>query len=179
MAKNRPGVVEHLDKGSIDIGNYSCRDAARMAHLMADLADAGIEAREVEYHEARWRKAVWNMPFNGLSVALRATTDALLADEASHGLVRALMLEVIGAARALGVEALTPELADRMIAYTLAMKPYSPSMKLDFDYHRPMEIEFLYTRPIALARQAGFDMPRLSMLEAQLRFEEGRTLKTP
>ena len=66
-----------------------------------------------------------------------------------------------------------------MIAYTLAMKPYSPSMKLDFDYHRPMEIEFLYTRPIALARQAGFDMPRLSMLEAQLRFEEGRTLKTP
>ena len=179
VAKNRPGVVEHLDKGSIDIGNYSCRDAARMAHLMADLADAGIEAREVEYHEARWRKAVWNMPFNGLSVALRATTDALLADEASHGLVRALMLEVIGAARALGVEALTPELADRMIAYTLAMKPYSPSMKLDFDYHRPMEIEFLYTRPIALARQAGFDMPRLSMLEAQLRFEEGRTLKTP
>ncbi|WP_048798533.1 ketopantoate reductase C-terminal domain-containing protein, partial [Segatella buccae] len=99
-------------------------------------------------HEARWRKAVWNMPFNGLSVALRATTDALLADEASHGLVRALMLEVIGAARALGVEALTPKLADRMIAYTLAMKPYSPSMKLDFDYHRPMEIEFLYTRPI-------------------------------
>ena len=179
VAKNRPGVVEHLDKGSIDIGNYSCRDAARMAHLMADLTDAGIEAREVEYHEARWRKAVWNMPFNGLSVALRATTDALLADEASHGLVRALMLEVIGAARALGVEALTPKLADRMIAYTLAMKPYSPSMKLDFDYHRPMEIEFLYTRPIALARQAGFDMPRLSMLEAQLRFEEGRTLKTP
>ena len=25
VAKNRPGVVEHLDKGSIDIGNYSCR----------------------------------------------------------------------------------------------------------------------------------------------------------
>ena len=32
VAKNRPGVVEHLDKGSIDIGNYSCRDAARCRH---------------------------------------------------------------------------------------------------------------------------------------------------
>jgi len=52
------------------------------------------------------------------------------------------------------------------------MTPYSPSMKLDFDNHRPMEIDYLYTRPLRIAREAGFPMPRLEMLEAELRFLE-------
>ena len=79
-------------------------------------------------------------------------------------------MEVIGAARALGVDALTSEFADKMMAMTDKMTPYSPSMKLDFDNGRPMEIEYLYSRPIAEARKAGFEMPKLAMLEAELRF---------
>jgi 2-dehydropantoate 2-reductase len=43
-------------------------------------------------------------------------------------------------------------------------------MKLDFDFHRPMEIHYLYTRPIEIARAAGFRMSKLEMLEAELRF---------
>ena len=43
-------------------------------------------------------------------------------------------------------------------------------MKLDFDFKRPMEIEYLYSRPIVLAREAGFEMGKLAMLEQQLRF---------
>ena len=46
-------------------------------------------------------------------------------------------------------------------------------MKLDFDYHRPMEIEYLYSRPIAEAKKVGFEMPKLAMLEAELKFIEG------
>jgi len=80
------------------------------------------------------------------------------------------MMEVVGAANALGINALTSEFADKMIAMTDAMVPYIPSMKLDYDYRRPMEIPYLYTRPIAEARKAGFDMPKLAMLEAELRF---------
>ena len=33
-----------------------------------------------------------------------------------------------------------------------------------------MEIEYIYTHPIAEARAAGFDMPKLAMLEAELRY---------
>ena len=40
-----------------------------------------------------------------------------------------------------------------------------------------MEIEYLYTRPIAEARKAGFDMPKLAMLEAELRCIENRQRK--
>jgi 2-dehydropantoate 2-reductase len=57
-----------------------------------------------------------------------------------------------------------------MIANTDAMTPYRPSMKLDYDYGRPMEIDYLYTRPISMAAAAGYDMRQLKMLEAELRF---------
>ena len=45
-------------------------------------------------------------------------------------------------------------------------------MRLDYDFHRRMEIYYIYTRPIQIAREAGFDMPKLAMLEAELRFIE-------
>lgn len=57
-----------------------------------------------------------------------------------------------------------------MIAMTDAMTPYSPSMRLDYDFHRQMEIYYLYTRPIEIAREAGFRMSKLEMLEAELKF---------
>lgn len=54
---------------------------------------------------------------------------------------------------------------------TDAMVPYSPSMKLGYDHHRPMELYYLYTRPIEEAKKVGFEMPKLAMLEAELRFK--------
>ena len=35
-----------------------------------------------------------------------------------------------------------------------------------------MEIYYLYTRPLEIAREAGCPMPKLEMLEAELRFLE-------
>ncbi len=35
-----------------------------------------------------------------------------------------------------------------------------------------MEIYYLYSRPIEEARKAGFDMPKLAMLEALLKFKD-------
>ena len=171
-AKTEPGVVNHQCYGNINIGNYSCRDAARYAAMLDDMRKAGIGVADVEYRQARWKKAVWNMPFNGMTVALDTQTDRLLSNPATLKLIREQMMEVIGAANALGVEGLDESFADKMIRSTQVMVPYAPSMKLDYDFHRPMEIEFLYTRPIAEARQAGFAMPRLEMLEALLRFKD-------
>ena len=172
-AKVGPGHINHQCYGSINLGNYSCPDD-RFHEILHDLQDAGIQAGEVPYLEARWKKAVWNMPFNGMTVALNTSTDKLLKNPATRQLIYDQMMEVIGAANALGVDALTSKFADKMIQMTDEMVPYSPSMKLDYDFHRPMEIEYLYTRPIAEARKAGFEMPKLAMLEAELKFIEER-----
>ena len=169
-AKTEPGRVNHQCYGSINIGNYSCKNQQIVDRLIQDFTEAGIKAASIEYHEARWKKAVWNMPFNGMTVVMNAQTNQLLANPATMQLIRRQMMEVIGAAQALGVKGLDESFADRMIEMTLSMPPYSPSMKLDYDFHRPMEIDYLYSNAIAEAHRAGYAMPCLEMLEAQLRF---------
>lgn len=169
-AKTEPGRVNHQCYGSINLGNYSCRDEDLFQAILNDFIAAGIQAAAVPYEEARWKKAVWNMPFNGMTVALNTRTDLLLKHPATRQLIYDQMMEVIHAARHLGVTGLDESFADKMIQMTDEMTPYSPSMKLDFDFHRPMEIHYLYTRPIQIAREAGFPMPKLEMLEAELRF---------
>ena len=169
-AKAGPGHVNHQFYGNINIGNYSCADLQRFQQLVDDFRAAGIGAASVGYLEARWKKAVWNMPFNGMTVALNTTTNRILSCDATRRLIYDQMLEVIGAANALGVKNIDPSFADKMIANTVKMPPYSPSMKLDYDFRRPMEIEYLYSRPIAEAKAAGFAMPKLEMLEAELKF---------
>lgn len=169
-SKIGPGHISHMDYGSLTIANYSCRDAAKLDALVSDFTAAGVETFTADYLLARWRKAVWNMPFNGMTVALNTSTDALLANPATRRLIREQMLEVIGAANVCGVRKLDETFADKQLAATDRMTPYKPSMKLDYDFGRPMEIDYLYSRPIAIAASAGYDMPRLKMLEAELRF---------
>ena len=173
-AKTEPGRINHQCYGSINIGNYSCKDADLIQAVLADFIEAEIDAHEVEYYEARWRKAVWNMPFNGMTVALQTQTDRLLKNPATRQLIYEQMMEVIGAANALGVQGLDESFAQKMMQMTDEMVPYSPSMRLDFDFHRPMEINYIYTRPIAEARAVGFEMPRLEMLERELLFIDAR-----
>ena len=176
-AKTEPGRVNHQCYGSINLVNYSCRDEAVFAAILNDFVDAGIQAGSVPYDEARWKKAVWNMPFNGMTVALNTQTDLLLKNPATRQLIRDLMGEVVGAARHQGITGLDESFIEKMIDMTDHMTPYSPSMKLDFDFHREMEIHYLYTRPIQIAREAGYPMPKLEMLEAELKFLQAAYLK--
>ncbi len=168
--KPHPGVIDHQDLGSLTVGNYNCKNQARVAAMIADFNRAGVPAQEADYAKARWKKAIWNMCFNGLTVALDTTVDQLLACASTANLCHELMLEVIRGAQACGVETLTEAHADRMLEMTRGMKPYSPSMKVDFDHHRSMEIEYIYSRPIREASLHGYDMRMMRMLEAQLSF---------
>ena len=169
-AKTEPGRVNHQCYGSINLANYSCKDEGMFAAIITDFVNAGIQTGTVAYDEARWKKAVWNMPFNGMTVALNTQTDLLLKNPATRQLIRDLMGEVVGAARHLGITGLDETFIDKMIEMTDNMTPYSPSMKLDFDFHREMEIYYIYSRPIQIARESGYPMPKLEMLEAELKF---------
>ena len=171
-AKTEPGRVNHQCYGYINIGNYSCKQQEKIDEVVDDFRKAGVDANEVEYLEARWKKAVWNMPFNGMTVALNTQTDILLQHPSTLQLIKDQMMEVIEAAQACGVKNIDESFAEKMIYNTVHMTPYSPSMKLDFDFKRPMEINYLYTRPIEKAREAGYQMRKLEMLEQELRFLE-------
>ena len=94
-AKTQPGIVSHQCYGSINLADYSCRDEALIQTVVDEFREAGIETGLVEYHEARWKKAVWNMPFNGMTVALHTQTDLLLKNKSTRQLIREQMMEVV------------------------------------------------------------------------------------
>ncbi|WP_436796113.1 2-dehydropantoate 2-reductase [Actinospongicola halichondriae] len=170
--RRRPGVVDHLDYGAVTVGQLGVDSMAAMA-MVHDLEGAGGEATVVDdLGVARWRKLVWNIPFNGLSVVLDAPTDALLSTAASRRLVSDLMDEVIAGARSAGHD-VPAVFRDEMLATTDAMTPYAPSMKLDHDAGRSMELEAIYDAPLAAA--ADGSMPRVAALRDQLRFVEARS----
>ena len=169
--KTGPGHIRHLDYGRLDIGSYNVKNIAILEKVLDDLRAAEVPAEFSEDLKfARWRKLVWNVPFNGLTVVMNTTTDRLVAHDSMRHLVHEIMLEVIHGANRCGV-GLKESLAQNMIDMTLKMIPYAPSMKLDYDNRRPMEIEYIYSRTIETAARAGFYMPKTAMLENQLRFK--------
>jgi 2-dehydropantoate 2-reductase len=176
-SKNEPGHINHQSLGKINIGAYSCKDISILKEAIQDLNESGIDTKLVDYEEARWKKAVWNIPFNGMTVVLNTTTDQLMANPNTEKLIYEMMIEVIEAAQHSGVKNIDPSFADKTIAMTKEMPPYSPSMKLDYDYKRPIEIKYLYSRSIEEAKKNGYNMVKAKMLEKQLRFIESQYLK--
>lgn len=173
--KVSPGYIEHMDEGRLNIGAYSEISKLKLLDIAADFDDAGVEVEVVDLNVARWEKLVWNIPFNGLSVVLNTSTDKLLENKHTRQLIYDIMQEVILAASNCDAP-LLPKLADRMIESTSEMIPYSPSMKLDFDNERKLEIFYIYSKPIIQAALAGIEMPRVSMLCKQLFYIESQYL---
>lgn len=170
-----PGRADHLDYGAVTVGELGATQPSTEARdLVADLTAAGVEASSVDdLGRARWEKLVWNVPFNGLSVLLDASTDELLADRTTRVLVGDLMDEVITAARACG-HGVERTFRDQMLEVTERMRPYAPSMKLDHDAGRALELDAIYDTPLELARQAAVDMGRTDMLARALHFLDRR-----
>lgn len=165
-----PGHIQHLDFGKLILGAFNVSNPEILQTVVTDFKLAGIPAElSGDLKFSRWQKLVWNIPFNGMTVVLNTTTDKIMANEHSRQLAKEMMLEVIHAAKSCGVP-LKETLAEQMIDMTIKMKPYAPSMKIDYDFRRPMEIEYIYSNPIETARSEGFEMKKVSMLEKQLRF---------
>ncbi|MDA3900643.1 MAG: putative 2-dehydropantoate 2-reductase [Spirochaetes bacterium] len=170
--KAGPGIVKHLDFGHITIAAYDSSGLSSVKTLQREFDKAMIQTKIAEtLGEARWRKLLWNIPYNGLSVVLNADTAQIMSLPASRGLVRELMEEVVNAASACG-HPIGEDSIEAMLNNTDRMTPYAPSMKLDYENGRPMEIEYMYSNPIDAAGSAGYSMIRTEMLANLLLFKD-------
>jgi 2-dehydropantoate 2-reductase len=172
IACNRvaPGEVVCFHPGWLTLGEFGRPAGDRVRALAAQFEPAGVTCSLVDnFQEARWRKLVWNVPFNGLTIATGGlTTDRLLADPHLAAEVRALMEEVAAGARAQNFdvpEALLQELLD----LTPALGTYKPSSLLDWLEGREVEVEAIWGEPLRRARAAGASTPRLALLYALIR----------
>lgn len=173
------GHILHLDYKKITLGEYTPNYVAggistRMQQIAADFEGAGIPIKlAANLLLARWQKLVWNIPYNGLSVVLDATTNELMADACARNLVEDLMREVV-----LGAQSQQRHIADKflvqMLDHTAKMKPYRTSMKIDYDQKRPLEVEAIFGNPLQVARLAGVDLPKIATLYQQLKFLDAK-----
>lgn len=183
-AKVGAGHVKHIDYGKVTLGEFlpgyepaGVTDAVRA--VADDLQAGGVPVTPQEsLGVARWKKLVWNVPYNGLSVVLRAGTDDLMHDPDARTLVEDLMCEVHAGAEACG-HGFDESFITAMLEDTARMTPYAPSMRLDFDGARAMEIDAIYAAPLAAAASAGLALPRIEALWRALRFLDTRNRPNP
>ena len=167
-----PGVIEHTAQGNIAIGAYA-PDLARQGMVLriaAGFNASGVECRVVDSLAAvRWRKLVWNIPFNGLAILGGGIdTERILQDPALAARVGPLMEEVIAAAAALG-HPMPAGLVENQFEVTRKVGAYRPSSMLDYLAGAPVEVEAIWGEPLRAAARAGVPTPRLDMLYHLLR----------
>jgi len=172
--RQAPGVIRHQALGAVNLGYHSGpaeEGGAAIVEAGAELfRAAGIDSQAMaNLGQARWQKLVWNVPYNGLSVLLGASTTPLMADAASRELIQALMAEVVQGAAACGHE-LPAGYAEHLFRMTEQMPDYWPSMYHDHAQQRPLELQAIYAEPLARARAAGCSLPRMHMLHQALAF---------
>lgn len=160
-----PGRVQHTAAGKVAIGEWRPGVSGRAAEIARRFKAAGVPAVAVaNLQQAQWEKLVWNIPFNGLSVAEGGvTTDVLLASPALEAEIRALMAEVIAAGRALGLE-LGDELIDFHVERTRPMGPYRTSSMIDLVAGRELEVGPIWQEPLRQGLAAGVAMPHTAEL---------------
>jgi len=163
------GEILHIGHGLISLGEFAGGPRARTRALHAELLRCGVPCSlEGNLAEARWRKLVWNVPFNGLSIAAGGIdVESILADPALMERTHRLMLEIINGAAALGHK-IEPEFVDKMIGNTRSMGAYRPSSLIDYQSGREVEIEAIWGEPLRQAEAAGVEMPELTALYREI-----------
>lgn len=172
--RQAPGVIRHQALGAVNLGYHSGPASDGGSALVNEgvglFQAAGIDSQAMpDLALARWQKLVWNVPYNGLSVLLAASTTALMADSHSRTLIQALMAEVVQGAAACG-HVLPEGYAEHLFQVTERMPDYWPSMYHDHVHKRPLELQAIYAEPLAQARAAGCRLPRIEMLYQALAF---------
>jgi len=168
-----PGKIKHVDYGQIRLGqHYSNETPAGITDSLKKLSEslnkAGISTELSEdIILARWQKLMWNMPFNGLCTVRNTTTDKIVGTDETRALASQIMDEVITAAAAYD-KVITKEFKEHMFFLTDNMGVYMPSMYLDYQNKRPMEVEEIYWRPIKAAEAKGVYMPVTKSIAEEL-----------
>src|SRR6478672_414209 len=176
------GHIRHLDYGEIKLAEYAAGYqplgiTERMRQIGNDFEQAEIPIQLAEdLLLARWQKLIWNIPYNGLSVVLDAMTDELMANSYTRALVEQLMGEVVRGAAACD-RVIPDSFVSKMLDYTLKMKPYQTSMKIDYDSKRPMEVETMFGNPLRTVQEKGVEMPKIELLYQQLKFLDARNCR--
>ncbi len=177
-SRTEPGVVEHKAYGKLVMGRYPEGIDDNSRELSQLFIDGGINIDLTEQVVGeRWRKCLWNTPFNPLSViANGADTRTILDTEGGEQLIRSMIREVMSVAEAEGYP-MDDDVIEQNIEGTRKMPPYKNSMALDYLNGRPIERDAVLGNVVAIAERHGIPVPHLNTVLVTLKMRarlEGR-----
>ncbi|MDE5114206.1 MAG: putative 2-dehydropantoate 2-reductase [Trichodesmium sp. St15_bin1_1] len=176
------GYIHHIDDGSIRIGRYArnyqfAKITNKMREITHDFEISGVPVYLTEdLLLERWKKLVWNIPYNSLSVILDARTNEIMGNANTINLVVEIMQEVLEGAKSCQRQ-IPDTYIQKMLDHTKKLQPYLTSMKIDYERRRPLEIEGIIGNPLRMAREAGIKLPKMGMLYQQLKFLDTRNIQ--
>lgn len=167
------GHVRHTAAGLVRLGAYGVGSSpgkrAELDEMVSVFSRADIECEAVaDLEHAQWMKLVWNIPFNGLSIAMGGVdTQELLATDGMEQRVVRLMREVQSVASAYG-HVIEDGFLEKQLEVTRPMGPYRPSSMIDFVEGRAVEVEAIWHEPLKRASEAGVAVPELERLVSEI-----------
>ncbi|ORY16812.1 ketopantoate reductase PanE/ApbA-domain-containing protein [Clohesyomyces aquaticus] len=191
-AQPEHGVIQHnrwtrINSGPwlphLDVGETRSSDARateRNERFITLLKEGGIKDADAYDHAklqlVRWHKIAINASMNPSSVLSGCTPNVTMAQdsELSRHLL-GVMQEVLEVAPKILGKPLPKEFASPEQILRSTQKNTSgskPSMALDWEQGKTMELEVILGNPIRIARERGFEMPRLQSLYALLRMAQ-------
>ena len=166
--KVAPGHIKQDRFDHIKLGEFAQPGISeRMKAIATDFEAGGVRVQLAEdLAAARWEKLVWNVPYNGLAAVLGVDCSVLM--ERVEPLVADLMFEVVAAAQAVVGHTIPASFVETMLNNTRNMDAYKPSMMIDRELGRPLEVEAIYGEPVRRAEAAAALVPKMRMLYEQL-----------
>lgn len=170
VSRTGPGEVHHQAYGQLVMGNFPAGFDDHCRRLSVLFKEGGIDVNDSKAVVGeRWRKCVWNAPFNPLSVLCNgADTLSILDAPGGEDLIRIMMEEVMAVAAADGYP-LPADLVEKNLAGTRKMGAYKNSMALDYLNDRPIELDAILGNLVAIAGRHQVPVPHLTTVLTALR----------
>lgn len=179
-----PAVVDHSFYGPLAAGvashrneNRRCEEEDKSAFLRLWAPTKVRASFEDSLLRGRWRKNIWNLPFNGISVAMGGiTVDKIVTDMGLRSLSEHIMSETVAIGNAdlereYGPEGYDPlDEEDKLFLMSLSdtMGEYRPSTMIDLLQRKPMEVDYLFRKPLDRGKELGISSPYLETIVWQI-----------
>jgi len=164
-----PGVIEHYKRGSVAIGEMMGYKSERLG-MIADLfKQAGIQCQIVDdIRRRKWEKMCWNCVFNPITILINDRVAKALDHPEMLGVIRQIVGEVAAVSATLKVP-LEPDIAEKTIQATQAIRDIHTSMYDDWKAGRPTEIDSLNGYIVQKGRELGIPTPVNEALTAMVK----------
>ena len=163
-----PGLIRHVEGRRFSLGEPSGEKSERVTRLAEEMIAAGLQAPvRDDIRSEIWVKLWGNLCFNPISALTGSTLEAIVADDGTRALARAMMLEAQAIGETLGVRFTID--VDRRIRGAGAVGAHKTSMLQDLERGRPLEIDALVTAVQELGRLTDRPTPTIDGVLALVR----------